>query len=309
MKYMQTALMVLFLAAGIFLFVQPVMAETQVQDKTVYQTSFTTDPQWTTNSPRSFYWVPEKGVYHYAIEASSGAYAYKEVDISSGPFTLEFDVTPQNTEDNSAFRFGLTGADMLRTKGTVALSEFTNSKGRLMWIRAVTPSNKLYEVSSYSFSYAEKSGGKTVNFADNTTYHVVLSYENERDTVTMRVTDKKTGSEIWGYFLNVNEPMKNMDRIALGPLGDFSAPGIVAEGYIDNVRLSTQVTVESTPATTATTAPPSQATTRITTKPTTKTTPPEQTTEQESPLSSATVFLSLGIIGAAAILGKTAKKW
>ena len=308
MTLMQKLMVVLLAITALAIFIQPVFAETEVQDEVIYQTNFATNPLWTTNSPRMFYWVPEKGIYHYSIEASTGSYAYVDVGDVEGSFTLEYDLTPQSTVDNSAFRFGLTKEEMLRTKGTVALTEFTNGKsGRLMWIRTVTPSNKLFEVSSYAFSYGEKSGASTVNFADNTTYHVMLQYDDDRNVLTMRVYDKATGAQIWGYFLNTNEPLKGMNRLALGPLGDFSNMGPVAEGYIDNVLLTAQKTVTVTPAQTetATTQP---TVTRRTVRTTAQATTAAHTPEPTTPVSLPTVLASLCAAGAAAVAGKALKR-
>ena len=83
-----TILLALMITAGILLLVQPLHADEQVQQEIIYQTAFSTDPHWTTNSPRSFYWDPQKGIYHYYIEPSTGTYAYTEVDYDDGPFTL-----------------------------------------------------------------------------------------------------------------------------------------------------------------------------------------------------------------------------
>lgn len=308
MNLMRSALIVLVITAGLVLFLQPALAEAVVKDVVIYETSFNQNPQWTTNSPRSYYWVPEKGVYHYTIEPSSGSYAYIPVTYDNGPFTLEYDLTPTSTQENSAFRIGLTTKEMIRTGSTVALTEFQNGKnGRLMVIHAVTPSNKLFEVTSYAFSYAEKSGGKTVNFVDNKTYHVSLQFDNERDILTMLVTNKATGGSVWSYFLATNEAMNNMDRIAMGALGDFSAQGPKAEGYIDNVRLTTIKTVEVTTAAPTTAATQTAATTK-TAKPTTKATTMEEPAETQSPISPVTIIAAIGTIGAAAVYGRPARK-
>ncbi|OPY38744.1 MAG: hypothetical protein A4E35_00530 [Methanoregula sp. PtaU1.Bin051] len=306
----RTVIVILILAAGLILAIPPAFAEEQVQDVVIYQTAFSGDPHWTTNSPRFFYWVPEKGIYHYAIEPGSGANAYVEVDYKQGPFTLEFDITPTNTPEHSSFRLGLTSEEMQRTKGTVALAEFTNWKyGNLMWIRAVTPSNKLFEISSESYSYGAKTGAPTVNYADNRTYHITLQYDDVRNTLTMRVYDKTAGSQIWTYFLTLNEALRDMNRIVIGTIGDYSATGVIAEGYIDNVKLTTQqtVTVTTQPTPAVTTQAP--VTTRTTVKKTTQPTPaaPVDTTP-ESPLSPALGLAAVGIIGAAFACGRRRPK-
>jgi hypothetical protein len=289
-------LLVLMITAGIVLLVQPIHAEEQVQQELIYQTAFSTDPHWITNSPRSFYWDPQKGIYHYSIEPSTGSYAYIEVDYDNGPFTLEYDVTPQRTDELATFRLGFSTKEMQRTQGTIALTEFANGKyGRLMWIRAVTPGNKLYEVSSQAFSYGGTTGAKTVNYLDNKTYHVTLQYDESRTMLTMRVVEKATGKEIWGYFLNTYESLRGMNRIFIGAVGDYSEMGPVAEGYIDNVKLSTQKIVTTTPAfvTTVQTTAPLKQTTRPTTKPTTMV--PTQTPTPASPISPFIPLAASGI--------------
>jgi hypothetical protein len=293
-------LLAFLITTGIFLLVQPLHAEEQVQQEIIYQTTFSTYPDWITNSPRSYYWDPAKGFYHYSIEASAGSYAYIEVDDYDGPFTLEYDVTPQMTDELATFRLGFSTKEMQRTKGTIALTEFTNGKyGKIMSLRTVTPSNKLYEVSSQAFSYGEKSGAKTVNYADNRTYHVTMQYDDERMLLSMRVAEKATGKEIWGYFLDTHESLRGMNRIFIGSVGDYSEMGPVAEGYIDNVRLSTQTTVTITPSETppVQTSLPVTRTTRPTTKPATM--GPAQTPTPASPVSPLIPFAALGIAACA----------
>jgi hypothetical protein len=111
----------------------------------------------------------------------------------------------------------------------------------------------------------------------------------------MRVVEKATGKEIWGYFLTTNEPLRGMNRIFTGAVGDYADLGPVAEGYIDNVRLSTQKTVTTTPAvvTTVQTTAPLKQTTRPTIKPTTKA--PAGTAATESPLSPFIPVAAFGI--------------
>jgi hypothetical protein len=297
-----TILIALVITTGIFLLVQPLHAQEQVQEELLYQTTFTTDPRWITNSPHSYYWDQAKGIYHYSIEPSTGSYAYVQVDYDHGPFTLEYDVTPQRTDDLATFRLGLSSKEMQRTQGTIALTEFANGKyGNLMWLRAVTTSNKLFEVSSQTFSYGGTSGAKTVTFQDNKTYHVTVQYDDDRTMLTMRVVEKAAGKEIWGYFLDTHESLRGMNRIFIGAVGDYSNTGPVAEGYIDNVKLSTQNIVTITPTTVMTveTTAPLIPTTRPTTKPTTVA--PAQTPTKATPASPLVPLVALGI--AASVLG------
>jgi hypothetical protein len=131
-----------------------------------------------------------------------------------------------------------------------------------------------------------------------------MQYDDDRTMLTMRVVEKATGKEIWGYFLDTHESLRGMNRIFIGAVGDYSNTGPVAEGYIDNVKLSTQKIVTTTPTLVMTveTTAPLTPTTRPTTKPTTMA--PAQTPTQASPVSPLVPFVALGI--AASVFGSHA---
>ncbi|WAC04617.1 MAG: hypothetical protein OS112_09155 [Methanoregula sp.] len=290
---------ILFIAC-ICLLVQPLQAQTE--QTVIYQNSFATSPGWQTNNPSSDYWVPDKGLYHYSIEASTGNYAYTDVDFSDGPFTLEYDWMPISTDETATFRLGFAGKEMNRNKGPLVLSEFKNGKnGRLMYLRVITQSSKLLTVASGQgdedtpcyggMKLGQSNCGPMVRFEDNKTYHVVLNYNDLDQQVTMSVSEKTTGRQIWSYYLSTVDSLRGMNRIFLGSVGDYgSMMGRYATGYIDNVKLSTETTVVTTP--TVATSPPITPRVTITTRPTTKPTTavPAQTTTPESPVSPLILF-------------------
>jgi hypothetical protein len=271
----------------------------------IYQTPFSSDPHWTTNSPSYDYWDPSSGRYHFSIEPSTGNYAYATIDNMAGSFTFEYDVTFERVDSGSAFRFGLTGSEMDFNKGPNIITVFSNGKyENLMSLHLVTVGSKQQEVNSKtddeltSGSIAYK--GPTVKFALNKTYHVVVDYVEETGTTTMRVSDKASGKEIWSYFIKTTESMRDMNRIYLGSRGDYGSMYTRVTGYIDNVRLSK-------PGAAATPAPLFESTTVQTTAPPVTTKKPAvlhtsvpTTLPTETPQSSSDtlmVFLALGIIG------------
>ncbi len=293
---------ILILTGMLAVLFPPVAAATTTQEEVLYQATFTTDPGWITNSPKSYYWVPDKGVYYYSIEPGNAGKAYVQVpNYNGGSFTIDYDLTPTNTEQDTAFRLGFATQEMDRTKGTIALTEFTNAKyGKLMWIRAVTPSNRLTEVSSQQNSYGEKTGAPTVNFENNHTYHVTLEYDDKETTLTMRVIDKTAIANLWGYYIDLKEPLRGMKYIVIGTIGDYSAPGHYAQGYIDNVRLAVPKTVTVTDTTIAVTNPPTLTHTSM------KTTVPTTAAEESpaSPLSPIVPVAAAGIALLAVLYGR-----
>ena len=68
----------------------------------------------------------------------------------------------------------------------------------------------------------------------------------------MKVNDKTSGNEIWGYYVSTIENLKGMNRIYLGSKGDYGPLYIFAEGYIDNVRPTTPSTATPVPTFAAT---------------------------------------------------------
>lgn len=242
----------------------PVMAATGDPVTVVYQESFSSDPKWITNNPSSDYWDSSRQMYHFSIEPSTGAYAYTPVSkYDKGSFTFEYDVILNQVDEGTTFRLGFSSTDMDPEKGPNVLTEFTNAKyGQIMWLHLVTPGNKLMKVNSESGD-TQSSGdiaykGPTVNYELNKTYHVALNYNNDQHMLTMKVNEKTSGDEVWGYYLNTVEDLRGMNRIYLGSIGDYGMMNRYAKGYIDNVRITVprmETSISTVPSTVVTTAP------------------------------------------------------
>jgi hypothetical protein len=235
----------LFVVACIFFVVIPVQADSDgsTSPKVIYQTTFSSDPRWTTNSPSSDYWDPSTGRYHFSIEPSTGNYAYTTINNMEGDFTFEYDVVLDRVNDGAAFRFGVTGAEMDFNKGPNVITMFSNGKHEnIMSLHVVTTGSKQMEVNSQSDDELTSGTiaykGPTIRYELNKTYHVTVNYDEVSTTITMRVSDKATGKEIWAYFIKTVERIRGMNHLYLGSRGDYGNMNIYARGYIDNVRLT-----------------------------------------------------------------------
>ncbi len=273
--------------------------------KVIYQTSFITDPHWTTNNPSTNYWDPNKGMYHFSNEPSTGGYAYTPVDYERGSFTFEYDVILTRIDEEATFRFGLSGSEMDPSKGPSVLSMFTNAKyGQIMWLHLVTPGGKLIEVNSQHAAVElgpNTYNGPTVTYEVNKTYHVTVNYDDPSRTLSMKVKDWITGREIWSYYLNPAESLNGMNRIYTGSKGDYGMMGRNAEGFIDNVRLTVPVAVTATEVTrvpSITTTPPKTLTTKLTTVVPTA----SPTNTPSSPSAGVLAIAALGITGVCGVL-------
>jgi hypothetical protein len=188
---------------------------------------------------------------------------------------------------------------------------FTNGKyGQILWLHLVT-SSKLMEVNSQHAAVEmgpTAYNGPTVKYELNKTYHVTVKYEEVHKILSMTVSEKITGKEVWSYYLNTAENLNGMNRIYVGSKGDYGTMNIYALGYIDNVRLTTPAVVTTTPTevtqvTIVTTTP-----TKI---PTAKQTiigptpyPPDT---PESPSAGILAIAALGIVGVVGVLGRMKK--
>lgn len=296
----------LLVVACLVFTVLPVQAESDgsTSQKVIYQTAFSSDPHWTTNSPRFDFWDPSTGRYYFSIEPSTNNNAYTTIENMNGDFTFEYDVTLDRVDEGAAFRFGLTSAEMDFNKGPNVISMFSNGKHEnIMSLHLVTTGSKQMEVNSQSDDELTSGPiaykGPTVRFELNRTYHVTMNYDDERRMTTMQVNDKANGKTVWTYFLNTVENIHDMNRISLGSRGDYGNMNIYARGYIDNVRLtqpSPAITREQTIGSpTEETTVPLVTTIKPTTKPPLPT--PLPTDTPQSPTGALLVILALGVIG------------
>lgn len=290
----------LFIAVSLMALVccMPVMAVIGDPVTVLYQNSFSSDPKWITNNPSSDYWDSSQQMYHFSIEPSTGAYAYTPVSkYEKGSFTFEYDVILTQVDEGTTFRLGFSGSGMDPEKGPNVLTAFTNAKyGQIMWLHLVTQGNKLVKINSESGD-TQSSGesaytGPTAKYELNKTYHVTVNYVGDQHIVTMKVNEKTSGNEIWGYFVKTQEDLSGMNRIYLGSIGDYGMMNRYAKGYIDNVRITVpaevqEVTTVSTPVTTPVTQLTAPMVTRKTTPVTVYMTsvPAIPETTPESPIS------------------------
>jgi len=306
-------LTLVMLASLIALACVPAEAATDTPVTALYQNSFSSNPKWVTNNPSSDYWDPGLQMYHFSIEPSTGGYAYVPVPgYEKQSFTMEYDLILNRVDEGATFRLGFSGEDMDPEIGPNVLTMFTNAKnGQIVWLRLVTPGNKMMQVNSKSGD-TQSSGsiaynGPTVKYEVNKTYRVMVDYNKEQRILTTKVTEKTSGQQIWSYYLNTVEDLSGMNRIYIGSIGDYGMMNRYAQGYLDNVRITVPDTAPATtqPVTVVTSAAPVTYTTRPTAKPTTVPPTPLPSTPaeaQESPLPGMTAVLALGIAGLCSVL-------
>ena len=193
---------------------------------------------------------------------------------------------------------------MDRGKGPNVITEFSTSKyGDIMWLRMVSQNARLNERSSASDSY----NGPTINYQLNTTYHVVVTYDDDAKTVTELVTNKLTGRTIWSYYINTWDQLKGMNRIYIGSVGDYNPMFNYAIGYIDSVSLTQPFPATPTQPTAVPTSAVPTYSLRPTTQPTTLIPLTSIPTPTQSPVSGLIPCAALAILGSVVVLQRRRK--
>jgi hypothetical protein len=111
----------------------------------------------------------------------------------------------------------------------------------------------------------------------------------------IKVSYKNNQTMLWGYYVTLGEELHTIKRLMISSIGMYGNTESVAEGYIDNVELSTMREIIPVP----TTAAP-----LITTPVTTATTVRATTTAAptKSPGTPVTFLLAVGVAGITALI-------
>ncbi len=234
-----------------------------IADTPLYTTDFSDATGWETNSPSSFYLDEGKGQYHYQITGGTGSYAYYPLSGPfTGPFTLEFDVHPVLTEEKSSFRFGLGTEGYDSQKGPVVLAELYNQNGEGAFaLTAISKENLRSQ--TYSIPGKANYSGKTVRFVDGEEYHIRLTWYPVEKRVSMTVTAPGNDTPLFSHFVMVTGKMEEFTHLFLTSIGE-GQNGRKANGYIDNISLTSPSSVLATPEPVITSQEPTPTPTLVT---------------------------------------------
>jgi hypothetical protein len=193
----------------------------------VYQTDFSSDPDWTTNSPSNMNWDPVSQRYHLQSTNGSGQYAYKLLPITTiSTCKLEYDIETIHLDWASGPIFGLGDSDMDISQPSTFWGCYANGdrgNGAILEYHSQNSQGRLGD--NYAFL-----------FDLNTVYHNIITYDSPTQTLiwqafcngTVVFEEQRTGV---GSFVD-------MDRLYSSQIGHDYAPGAMGEAYIDNVVFS-----------------------------------------------------------------------
>src|SRR5208283_3253424 len=109
---------------------------------------------------------------------------------------------------------------------------------------------------------------------------------------------------LWSYYISTQSPLKGMNRVYLGNVGDYGTMGLYAVGWIDNVQL----TVPASPTPLPISSQPTYSINQTVTKTPLATYTPIPTFTHKSPLPGIIAIAALGIIGSIVVARSVNKK-
>ena len=193
----------------------------------VYQTDFSSDPGWATNSPDNMYWASGSQSFH--IKSWDGGNQSVYVPIPVQPILsckLEYDIKVTHLDWAGDARFGLGDPDMDVFQPSTWYADYWNGdRGNSAILEYHSESSQGRLGDNYAFL-----------FEQNTVYHNIITYDSPTQTLiwqalfegTVMFEGQRTGV---GTFVG-------MDRLYSSSIGDDYAPGAMGEAYIDNVVFS-----------------------------------------------------------------------
>lgn len=223
------------IGVGIFLFI--FVTSTFAQDwQTVYQTDFSTNPNWSTNSPTNNYWNASGQNYHTKTYSNGGQYAYVSVPFVQGnSYKLEFDLSVANVGyHGGCVRLGLGDSDMaIYAPSTFYIGYWNSGSGG---------SNRGNVLGEFYFN---PTGGyhpgqdPITFFSTNTWYHNVLTYDYTNSTLSFTATRKSDGALLGTQVRAGVGAFPGINRLYISSIANDGDTGLAGEGYIDNLALFT----------------------------------------------------------------------
>lgn len=207
----------------------------------VYQTDFSSDPGWTTNSTQDFYWNQAKGDYHFSLTNTAEQYCYRAIPFDPGAsYLLEFDVYMTGCDWAANLYLGLGDSDM-----------------NILPITWVVSYHKVDQGQTACLIYYDSEGGsygpgglQPAPFQLNVWYHNVAVYDPAAGTLSLRVTKVSDGLLVGEVELTGVGSFAGVDRLYMSSVGHVYAPGATAEGFIDNLVLKSTTAMPQPPVVT-----------------------------------------------------------
>jgi hypothetical protein len=211
-----------------------------------YTTDFSSDPGWVSDQPAMYYWDGASQNLHVRCENNSpgytpSRYCYKLLPEPVGSFSLQWDVMPTRIDWSAGIFFGIYDSN-LKTAG-IPGGQYIQvgpglDDGGMHWV--------LY--SSPGPTAASPSG----TWALGNRYTCNLNYDAATGNIHFEVKNWGSGVPFWSTDIT-SGPFSNGLKylgISRGGIGDDGTyPGLnqwaVAEGYLDNVSLSSPANVDS----------------------------------------------------------------
>ncbi len=188
----------------------------------IYSTTFSSNPNWTTNNSSRFYWGSSDYTYYMENYENSAEYTYTATSWNSNSIKLEFDLEITQEAWGTHLGIGLYDANT-SVNGNFLEAHFGHDDGGKLVTIFYRDLNGLL----YRHYYGD--------FLLNTWYHFVLIYDKSTNSASLTVIDKATGNEFCTLTATGLSTFSGLSKLGFTNVGT-TAYQTTIKGKIDNVN-------------------------------------------------------------------------
>ena len=209
----------------------------------IYQTDFSTDPEWVTDQPSNYYWN-ETAESYFVHNTNTypgyhpNRYAGKTIEQPFDSFELQWDIQVTQCDWSAGLYFGIWDSSLQEPSqgGEYIMGVIGRSDGG----RVIT-----LTIGANGINAEAGTAWQTNPWSLSEWYTFKLSYDSDTEIADMDVFDRDTAQSIWSNTLAVPGGGFTHDLLFLGsnlgPVGSHGYSGIsstaVIEANLDNVQL------------------------------------------------------------------------
>jgi hypothetical protein len=219
--------------------------------RTVYQTDFSEDPDWTTTDPTNIYWNSSAETYHVWQSDVICSYAYKQVNNVPGrSLRLSYDIKVNSIIPNPIWEypkvvFGLFGYEMM----SFGVQDASHIQGELNYNPEDLVNSQYWAVEAGGVNLGQWHSSDPGLCQAGNWYNIQVEYSSTTTQASMTVRRRSDNSLVWFVVMPPADYQFSQYMQFLGvatPFYCIRGPGVVGapstiDHDLDNILLKEQV--------------------------------------------------------------------
>jgi hypothetical protein len=199
-----------------------------VQWQVLYETDFSTDPNWTTNDPAKLGWDAATETYHGIQTNNQPSYASTDVTAfdPNKTWRLEFDSVINSCAWSAGMDMGLFGSGIGSPGALNAVLDQSNvDSGHV---------TALYTNGAANYTYSP-------SWESGTWYHSLMEFDSDAEAITLTITVRDTGDPKWSFTHAAASFPTDLTKIGVSRENMYWDGVNTVDYNLDNVVLSRAV--------------------------------------------------------------------